>query len=267
MTTWEFPCSEPVDISISSWPSGSVAVAGEPTPAITVEVIPSRGGWVSDLLDEVTVGFEDGKLTITGPRHSGLGRRKALDLTVKAPAGSRCEARTASADVACVGEFGELVVQTASGDITAATVTGDANLRTASGDVMADRVGGAATVSTASGDVQLARVDGETTVNSASGDVRVGDCGPITVSTASGDVDVRALSAGNADLTSMSGDVRVGVTPGTGVYLDLATTTGDVRNGLDEADESEAQASIEIKCRTISGDIKVTKATGAAPQA
>jgi DUF4097 and DUF4098 domain-containing protein YvlB len=261
MTTWDFPCSEPVDVSISSWPSGSVAVAGEPTDTIIVEVTPGRRS--VDLVDEVKVGFEDGSLTVTGPRLTISGRRTDLDLTVKVPAGSRCEARTASADVACVGEFGELSVHTASGDVTAATVTGDLTARTASGDVMADRIGANAAVSTASGDIQLASVGGETNVNTVSGDVRVGSCGSIVAHTTSGDVDLRSLSGGNADLTTMSGDVRVAVVPGAGVYLDLASTTGDVRNDLDAAGEGDSQASIEIKCRTLSGDIQIRKAKDA----
>ena len=44
MTTWDFPCSEPADISITHWASGSIAVAGEPTDAVSVEVVGSDAG-------------------------------------------------------------------------------------------------------------------------------------------------------------------------------------------------------------------------------
>jgi len=262
MTNWEFPCSEPASISISSWPSGSVAVSGEPTDVITVQVEPSSSR-AEDLLSEVRVSFDDGKLVVTGPRITGFLGRKGLDLTIKAPAGSECEARTASADISCVGEFGALTLDTASGDITAASASGPVVLKTASGDVFLDQAAGDASINSASGDIQVGHARGELRVKSASGDLTIGDCGgSVTAHTTSGDIDIKELVSGRAELEATSGDVNVTVAAGIGVYLDLSSLSGSVRSDLDEADDEDSgdhEASLELRCRTISGDIRIRK--------
>lgn len=262
MTNWEFPCSEPVDIDIDSWPAGSVAVSGEATETITVEVTAADRRVDEALLAEVRVSFDGARLQISGPKWGiSYRRRDALDVTVKAPAGSRLAAKTASADVNCVGELGALRASTASGDINVATVTGGVEVQTASGDVLVNEAGSDARVSTASGDVHLARIGGEARVTTASGDVTLGQCASsANVSTASGDVDLRAVSAGRVSANSASGDLAVGVVPGISVYLDLASTSGDVSSALDESDGGDSGPALEIKCRTLSGDIRIHRA-------
>jgi DUF4097 and DUF4098 domain-containing protein YvlB len=268
MTNWEFPCSDPIDIDIPSWASGSVAVAGEPTQTVTVEVTPSRARADDQLLQEVRVSFDGQRLQVAGPRGISFGIRRGLDLTIKAPPGSRCAAHTASADVSCVGELGALTVQTASGDVTASSVTGNCVVRTASGDVMLRNLAAEAQVNTASGDVQVDRVGGEARINTVSGDVRIARCpGPVSAHTVSGDVDLGAVASGSVGLNSVSGDLTVSVLPGISLYLDLASTSGDIRNELDESDGDDSGAALEIKCRTLSGDIRIRRAPAQATTA
>jgi Putative adhesin len=273
MTTWDFPCSEPVDISVDSWLSGSIAISGEPTTSILVEVLPtfdSRGA--EELLQELQVSFDDGRLYVRGPRYASHRRKTSLDLIIKTPAGSACTAKTASADVACIGELGELTVQTASGDVTADVVSGDVTIHSASGDVLLNGARGDVTINTASGDIQANKVEGDLRVNTASGDVAVGYCsGSVSSHTASGDVGLGCVVSGQVDLVSVSGDLEVAVVPGIGVYLDLASTSGDVRSDLAASDGDAAAANVSIKCRTLSGDIRIgrsrqTAGSGAAAQ-
>jgi hypothetical protein len=264
MTNWDFPCSDPVDISIDSWASGSIAVSGEATNRISVEVLPSgHGADADELLSEVQVSFEDGQLYVHGPRAASFRRKRGLDLTIMAPSGSSCAAKTASADVACVGELSALTVHTASGDVTAAAISGDVTIQSASGDAMLNEVGGDLTVTTASGDVQAKLVDGDTRINTASGDVAIGYCsGSVSGHTASGDVELRCVTSGSVQLMSASGDMAVGVVPGIGVYLDLASTSGTIRSDLDASDGDISGATLQLKCRTLSGDIRIFKARG-----
>lgn len=78
MSTWDFACSDPVDISIDSWGSGSIVVSGEPTSTVAVEVVTSsRSADVDELLAQVQVGFDDGQLYIRGPRPGAFRRRRA----------------------------------------------------------------------------------------------------------------------------------------------------------------------------------------------
>ncbi len=261
MTNWEFPCSEPATIRVAPWPSGSVAISGADTDVITVRVVPTRRTG-EDLLDHVSVSFDDGRLVVSGPRINFV-RRNSLDLTIKAPARSECDVHTASADVSCVGELGAVRVNTASGDVTVASADGEVFLKSASGDIFVDHAQDDARVNTTSGDVQIAHVLGDLEVKAISGDVRVGEVGgSVTANTVSGDVDIREISSGHADIEALSGDVNIAVAPGIGVYLDLSTISGDVRNELDEAEDggqAGEPAGLEIRCRTISGDIRVRK--------
>jgi len=266
MTNWDFPCSEPVDISIDNWAAGSIAVSGEPTNTISVEVLPSlMDAALDDLIAEVQVSFDDGQLYVRGPRLGSFRRRNGLDLTIKAPAQSSCAAKTVSADVSCIGEISALTVHTASGDVTADSVSGDVTVQSASGDVLLNTTSGNLSISTASGDVQATRVDGDARINCASGDVTIGHCaGSVSVHTASGDVELGAVAAGRVNLVSASGDMTVRVVPGIGVYLDLSSTSGSIRSDLEPGDGDASMAAVEIKCRTLSGDIRISKARGAA---
>jgi hypothetical protein len=262
MTKWDFPCSDPVDISIDGWASGSIALSGEPTDIVTVEIEPSRRSGAADLVADVQVAFEDGQLYIRGPRGS-FRPRAGLDLTIKVPAGSSCAAKTASAGLSCVGVMSALSLHTASGDLAASSVTGDVNVRSASGDVLLDEVGGQFTLHTASGDTQVKQVSGAVRINSASGDVAIGYCGgPVTARTASGDVRLDCIVTGLVDISCATGDIRAAVVPGLGVYLDLSSVSGSVLSDLDEVPswEGVADAAVEIRARTFSGDIRVMRA-------
>lgn len=261
MASWEFPGSDPIDMHINL-PSGSIAIAAEQTDATSVSLLPSRPGRDADeLIAEVTVEFSDGQLEVTGPKNLGLLRhRSGLDLTVKAPAGSRCTVRTASSDVACVGELGSLDAHTASGDVTAAVVDGPVQVTVASGDVWLEEGTQGITVHSASGDVRVLRAGGDVTINTASGDIQIGTAnGAVSARAASGDVRIERFENGVADVNTVSGDVTVGVTAGVGVYLDLSSFTGDIRSDLEPA-EDDGDAEVNVKCKTVSGDVRIRKA-------
>lgn len=263
MTHWEFPGSDPIEVFVDL-AAGRVALAAEPTDVTTVELSATWSGRSERLVPDVKVSFEDGRLEVIAPRRSGLWRgHVGLDLAITMPAGSRCAVRTASADVICTGDLADLDAHTASGDLTAGTVTGAVEVTTASGDVRVDEAGAATGVRTAGGDVRLGRARGDVTVRTASGDVTIGSAAAsVTVATASGDVRLASVAAGRTEANTTSGDVAVGVVAGVGVYLDLASVSGDVGSQLDETAASD-DVPLEVVCRTVSGDIRITRATGA----
>ena len=267
MATWDFPGSEPIEIFIDI-AAGSVAVSGEAVAATTATVQPSNSGHDRSLPpEEVQVSFTGGRLEIVQPKSSGWARgRASLDVTVKAPAGSRVTARTASADVSCVGDLAVLEAKTAGGDVTAASVSGTAAVSTASGDVWLEYVGGVVEVRTASGDVQLRRAAAGVAVTTASGDVRLGHVGGSAgVQTASGDVEIASVSAGEANVKTVSGGTSVGVARGTEAYLDLYSLTGDISSQLEEtAGGAGASAGLRVTCRSVSGDIQIRRAAATA---
>jgi DUF4097 and DUF4098 domain-containing protein YvlB len=158
-----------------------------------------------------------------------------------------------------------VTVSTASGDAEVRHAGGDLIVKSASGDVDAGHVGGDATVNTASGEVRLGFVGGAINVNAVSGDVEIGEAASESrVTTVSGDQQHEAVSTGNVTAQSVSGDIMIAVRRGSRVYLDCNTLSGDTSSELDMTGEPAADGPlIEIKAKTVSGDIRITRAPAA----
>lgn len=265
MPHWDFPGSDPIDVSVDL-ASGRLTLNAGPVSATTVDVAPSRFSRNAEkLIDEVRVSFDQGRLEVAGPRRTGLFRgHAAFDVTITLPEGSRCMARTASADITCNGELGALDAHTASGDITAARVTGHLQAETSSGDIRLDETG-TAEIRTASGDVRLTRAGDDVSVRTASGDVTIASAASdVAGTTASGDFRLASVARGSTELSTASGDMVVGVNPGVGVYLDLSSATGSVTSQLTETGPSD-DIVLGVRCRSASGDIRIIRAAAAEP--
>jgi DUF4097 and DUF4098 domain-containing protein YvlB len=235
MPSWEFPGHDPIDLRVRI-PAGDIAVSAAATQAAAVTLDGS-----DRTLAATRVEFEGGTLSIIVPDQSGLFNDGSVDVVVELPEGSSCRVHTASADIRCTGELAALDVHTASGDVSA------------------ERVSGHARVDTASGDVSLGTA-AEAEVESASGDVRIGQVsGGAAVRTASGDVQIEAASGPRTDVNAASGDISVGVAPGIGVYLELSSLSGTVSSELEPGEETGG-TDMTLQCRTISGDVRVSRA-------
>jgi hypothetical protein len=195
--------------------------------------------------------------------------RSGISCRVKCPPSSNLEVRSKSADVIARGTLGNVAVNTASGAVELRTVEGNLGVKSASGDIQAEHVGGNANVSTASGDVFLGFVGDITTVNAVSGDVRIGEAiADTSVTTVSGDQQHEAVFGGNVTAQSVSGDILVAVRRGAKVYLDCNTLSGDTSSELDMTGEPAADGPlIEIRVKTVSGDITITRAPAPADSA
>jgi len=235
MPSWEFPVDDPVDLQVRL-PSGDITVSAVATRMATVTLDGS-----DRTIAATRVEFDGAVLSIIVPDQLGLLSHGSLDAAVELPEGSSCRVHSASADVRCTGALGAL------------------DVHTASGEVHAERVSGPARVDTASGDVSVTAA-AEVTVETASGDVGIGRAsGPVTVRTASGDVQVEAAAGPRVEIKAASGDIGVGVAPGIGVYLDLSSLSGTVSSELEPGEETGG-ADMTLSCRTISGDVRVSRA-------
>jgi hypothetical protein len=189
--------------------------------------------------------------------------RQGITCRVRCPEGSLLTARTRSADLTVRGAIGGLNVATASGDVESDRVLGGLNVKSASGDLGVRVVGGGVNVQTASGDVALGAVRGSINVNTASGDVSINEADDnVNVNTVSGDQEHGAVMRGNVSAHSVSGDVRIGVRRGSKVYLDCTTVSGDTSSELEVSPEAPATDGplVEIRAKTVSGDIRITRA-------
>ena len=269
MATWTFPNSEPIDLHVGI-AAGSVAVTAAPTDVVRVRAHQGRASDAAQvsadsdrLADDLTVDYANGRLDISEPVQRGHRRHnKALHLVISVPDGSRCSVITASADVTCQGEYGAADIRTASGRVDVHLVRGPAEITTMSGGVQIDQAA-EPTVQSASGRILVRHATGDLMARTASGNISIGKAdASVTARTASGEVLINSVARGHADLNSVSGDIRVRVAKGTGVFLDLASVTGRVTSDLDPADQDGLE-DLQLHSRTVSGAIHVTRAAAA----
>jgi DUF4097 and DUF4098 domain-containing protein YvlB len=210
----------PVPISaVLDIPAGRVQVIAADRSDTTVEVRPSDASKGRDvkLAEQTTVEYTDGVLRVEAvAKHQILGSSGSVEVTVRLPAGSRAEAKAASADFRGVGRLGDVMVEGAHGAI---------------------KVDEAATArfATQAGDVSVGRLHG-----------------PAEITTAKGTITVAEAVRGTVVLRTQAGDVSVGAAAGVSASLDAGTTLGRIRNSLKN---SEGDADLTIQATTALGDI------------
>jgi len=198
-----------------------------------------------------------------GPAWISFGRTPQVGIRIRCPKGANLECFTASADVHATGTLGEVEVKTASGDVSVEAVAG-LRVQSASGDVRGTTVEGEARLQTVSGDVRLGTVRGQVTAKLVSGDFALEDGqSDVEAKTVSGDQRIDAIRQGSVKLHTVSGDVRLGVRPGTRLRIDATSTSGEISSEFDvkeapSGDSGGAEASLEIK--TVSGDVGIVRA-------
>lgn len=262
-----FPTPEPPRLRVRV-PSGEVRIEPAHVEETTVTLEPLRDDDATrEAIERATVEQRGGEILVEIEKGGGWGffsRSAKVGVHVRCPLESSLDCNTASADVVATGLLGDVQVKTASGDVLLAHV-GTLNVTSASGDVRVEELQGEGRVNTVSGDAQIGGVRGELAANTVSGDLDLGDVDhDVTVQSVSGDQHLRSLRAGDAKLTSVSGDVAVGVLAGTRLFIDASSTSGDVRSDLEVSDEPKTGDGPEARLRvkTVSGDIALSRSHG-----
>lgn len=184
-------------------------------------------------------------------------------VTIRCPHGARARVKTVSADTDARGLYAEFELNGVSGDVRIEQVEGAARVKTVSGDVHVGPVARDGAFQTVSGDLTVERVGGAAELRSVSGDVRLDAAGgPVTAQTVSGDQLLRSVAHGAVQCKSVSGDVIVGVAPGSRVWVDAKSLSGSTRSELDLADAPAGDDGplVEIRANALSGDIRLTRA-------
>ncbi|NUT31869.1 MAG: DUF4097 family beta strand repeat protein [Hamadaea sp.] len=258
----EFPVSGPITAEIRVG-AGRVQVTGAPGATVATAVVEplDDSDLARDCAARTVVEMRGDRLYVKTPEiATGWLRRRSASvaITVTVPTGSSLELKAASADVTVTGELRKADVTSASGDLSIERITEQLSVNTASGDLRAGAVGGDLKVISASGDITVDTVDGHASLHSASGDFHIGSAGNgVRANTASGDVMVGVLRRGAAKVTSASGDIRIGVAPGTGVWQDLHSMSGRTRSELDPAGPPTGggEPEVTLQLRSMSGDV------------
>ncbi len=276
MESFDTPGSVTLRIRI---PSGRVVVETIDEARTEIELVP-HGRRGEDAIEQIDISHDEhaGRHTVSveqrdrirwGPLQISWGGD--VEVRVKCPVGAELELSGASADLRAEGRYGKVSAKTASGDIRIGDVDGKLEVKTASGDVVLARVGSEnASLVTVSGDVEIGTAEGRLTLRTVSGDVELGVArGPVSISTTSGDIDLRSLEAGELRIQSVSGDARVGIGSGTKIFVDAASVSGNLNSELsvgdetpaDEAGESSAAEVVPVDVKTVSGDVRIVRAS------
>jgi hypothetical protein len=180
-------------------PAGSIQVTAAGPGTATVEIRPADPSKSRDvkLAAQTTAGYSGGILAIAGPAGNRvLGSTGAVEVTVELPAGSRVEARAASAELTTAGQLGDVVF-----DSSQATVQIDH--------------AATARVTTVDGDVTVGRLDGDAEIRTVKGDIQVTEA-----------------TGGTLTLRAQAGSITAGAASGVPATLDAGTTVGRISNAL-----------------------------------
>lgn len=274
MPTFDTPGRVALDLSV---PAGMVTVQTWGEPRVSVEVTPRRGDEGSQQAAAETriEAVERGgrhEIVVHVPKREGrfgfLGRSPEVDVSIRCPEGADLELVGQSADLDVRGALGEVGGRTTSGDALLGD-TGSLTFTSTSGDLSAGVVQGTLTVKSTSGDVLVRRAVGMASVTTVSGDVRIGEAlEHAAVNTVSGDVELEATEGG-ARVTAVSGDVHVATRPGLALWIDAQSVSGSVTSELEVGDTPAdaapgAARQVELRVRTVSGDVRISRAHVAA---
>jgi DUF4097 and DUF4098 domain-containing protein YvlB len=257
----------PVSLSIRV-PAGAIEIETAETTETEVELEPIDRNAVA-VIEEATVdlrsrpgGGHELVVEVEDRRFLVFSTAPRVRVRIRCPHGADLDVKTVSADVRCEGRLGAASVKAVSGDIALPDVGGDARIKSVSGDVRVRQVEGVVEVQTVSGDVVADSAGGTVSITTVSGDLAVREAGrSVTTKSVSGDHFVGAVRAG-ATCQSVSGDVYVAIPPGTHVYIDANSRSGDVTSELDPSEGGgELQGEVaELRVKTMSGDIRIARA-------
>ena len=272
MSEYRFDTPEPVQLYVEN---GSGLIDVTASDVTTTEVrVEGRNA------DQVEVVHDRGQVSVIAPKHRGIFGDQKLEMYVIVPTDSSLVVKSGSADVLVSGQVAATRIKSGSGDVTLERVTGAGSIDTGSGDVsltealdqlkirsgsgdfIADRLGGMTSVSSGSGDIRVEHAAAAILVKTGSGDLEINRAeDDVTMTTGSGDTTIRTATRGRITSKGASGDLRIGVPPGTPVWTDITTVSGTVRSGLEGVGEPEPGADyIEVRATTVSGDVHLVPA-------
>ena len=209
------PIAAVVDI-----PAGVIRLIAADRADTVVEVRPADAAKDRDVkaAEQAEITFRDGVLRVTATAKNQLfGASGSIEVTVQLPAGSRVDAKAASAELRAVGRLGDVAVE------------------------------GAHTT------VKIDEAEGVTVASSA-GDVEIGRLtGPAEISVDKGDIRITEALRGTLVLSTRAGEISVGAAAGVSATLDAGVSHGRVHNALRNSEG--AGAALTIRATSGHGDI------------
>ncbi|MFE9138672.1 DUF4097 family beta strand repeat-containing protein [Streptomyces sp. NPDC007355] len=216
----KFLTSAPIS-TVLDIPAGHIRFIAADRADTIVEILPADASKGRDVkaAERITVDYADGVLRIEAPdaKNRALGNPGAVEVTVQLPAGSRVEAKAASAELRGVGRLGDVTFEGAHGTVKLDETEG-ARITLAAGDISIGRLGG-----------------------------------PAEISSQMGDLTVAEAVRGTVTLRTDHGTISVGAARGVSATLNAGTAYGRIDNALQNSQGAAAQ--LDIHATTAYGDI------------
>ena len=169
--------------------------------------------------------------------------RTAFHIKVTAPNGSNVRIKGQSTDVRVAGIAGIADIRSASGNIEVTEIRDNALLQTASGNIGVRVAGADLDARSVSGDVRVGTVAGRADLETTSGDSTLErGATDVRARSVSGNVRVDAVSSGQTDAKSVSGNIVIGVTSGIRAAIDLHSLAGRTESDFDVKDQPSTPA-------------------------
>ncbi len=272
MPEYTFETPEPVQLYVENGSGRIDVTAGDVTR--TEVRVEGRNA------DQVQVVHDRGQVSVIAPKARGIFGDQQIAMDIVVPADGGLVVRSGSADVRVTGRVAATKIKSGSGEVSLEEISSNASIDTGSGDitlteareqlkirsgsgvVVAERLGAMATISTGSGDIRVEHAAGPVVVKTGSGDLDIARAdADVSMTTGSGDTVVRHFAKGRITSKGASGDVRIGVPPGTPVWTDISSVSGRVHSGLEGVGEPEPGADhVEVRANTVSGDVHLMPA-------
>lgn len=248
---------------------GAVAIIGWDQAQVSIK------GELDDLAEALVFGADEGLIVVDVkmPRQD-LNWGNGSDLTIQVPHSSRVKFVGVSSEVKIESVRGGVQLQSISGDLRARKIEGQLIMNNVSGDIIIEDVAGSVLASTISGDLALSVTATEVRLDTVSGDlvIEMAAIDHLAARSVSGRMEVvgELNPAGQIDLSSVSGDIRLGLQSGLNATVDLdGGMSGAIENRLSKL---EAQTHFparqrlnavfgdgkgRVSVRTVSADIKL----------
>jgi len=277
----EFDTPEPIAVTVDAVCANITMVAGDRIDTV-VDVQPTNQADESDVraAEATRVEYANGRLVVKGPRRRGLFNNKSesFDVRIELPTGStvdadvtvggltaegrigQCRFKTQTGGIS-VDQTGALRLNTTMGRVSVGRAEGRVEITTGTGDVLIDELHGPAVVKNLNGDTRVGELTGELQVSSANGDVFVERAGGTVVAkSAHGSIRLAEVVRGSVDLDVAAGSLDVGIREGTAAWLDVNSISGRVRNSMTATDQPDTGDTVQVRARTVAGDITIRRA-------
>jgi hypothetical protein len=281
-----FETPQPIAITVELFLGHVEIIASDRTDTV-VEVRPSDGAKKDDVraAQETEVDFAAGNLTVKAPTwwtkmNILFGANPSIDVTIEVPTGSRLHGTAHMCQFLVSGELGQcelkchvgnlqldevgpLKLQASAGNVTVDQVMGAASITT-NGIVRVREINGSAVVKNTHGDSTIHEVAGDLQVNAAHGNITVErPRSSVTAKTANGSIRVGDAARGTLRLETATGELEVGIHPGSAAYLDVHTKSGAFHNLMESAGQpTQGEETVHVYARNSFGNIIIRPATG-----